>query len=668
MARNSADVVDHEIDAMLSAGDHDQDEADALAAINESWFDESERTGVLEPRHLLAQLLPHSAVAAESRAREPASEQRPIQRAQVSADEDPRWDDASEMTSYGEGDRPASLEVLDLSGTAEWEEEAKTEYFERTANFELLDSTFVSEYTDRLPGGLSELLSSDADSAASARPKPQRKSGVRESARVLPAAALLAEPSELRDPREVSSHFAYEVAPETLPASKQTQRSLPVGSRPTLARKSKASSPKPTLKRRTGSETIRDRGRATVRAESITSDPIDFEPDALNFDDASVATVRGGRRFAPKSDSVSQRSTVSQRTAAAPRKLSKPAPSQPAATVPAQWLASQPTPVPTYDTDSLRPLVARSTRPSVPSQPAALPVTAGYDSDFAELRAHRRHQIAAWVWLTASALSGVALILGIRSWTTQPLPIAEPTQQPSVALETTVNAAQQEENGFSITSRPEGAQIFVDGKPTGFITPANIKRLSPGLHSVELKLDGYYDTTLPAALSEHSTLELAPVEMREHPASSPIAAAAPTGAIVPKLIAASRSHGKSRETRRWHRRGITRNAPVRLLDERDTASASAADGAGTLRINSRPWARVMVDNKFVGNTPQRGLKVAAGEHSVKLVNEPLNMSKTFRVVVRDGETVTRVEMLNEDSDRSQVSRASSSDAYAKAGR
>jgi hypothetical protein len=666
MARNSADVVDHEIDAMLSAGDHDQDEANALAAINESWFDESERTGVLEPRHLMAQLLPQSAVAAESRAREPASEQRPIQRAETVATEDPRWDDASEKTSYGEGDSAvAAWEMPDLSGAGEWEEEAKTEYFERTANFELLDSKFVSEYTDRLPGGLSELLASDADSAVSARPRPQRKSGVRESARVLPPDALLAEPSGLRDPREVSAPFAYEVAPEAPPASKQAQRSLPVAARPTVARKAKATSHKPTLKRRTGSETIRDRGRTTVRAESTTSDPIDFESDGLNFDEASVATVRGGRRFEPKSDGVAQRPTVSQRTAAAPRKHAKPAPSQPAAA--AQWFASQPTPPPTYDTDSLRPLVARSTRPSVPSQPAALPVTAGYDSDFAELREHRRHQIAAWVWLTASALSGVALILVIRAWTTQPLPIAEPVQQPSVAVETTVNAAQQGEPGFSITSRPEGAHIFVDGKPTGFITPANIKRLSPGLHSVELKLDGYYDTTLPAALPEHSTLELAPVEMRPHP-SEPAAAAAPTGAIVPQLIAASRSHGKSRETRRWHRRGITRNAPVRLLDERDTASASAANGAGTLRINSRPWARVMVDNKFVGNTPQRGLKVAAGEHSVKLVNEPLNMSKTFRVVVRDGETVTRVEMLNEDADRSQVSRASSGDSYAKAGR
>jgi hypothetical protein len=656
MARNSADVVDHEIDAMLSAGDHDQDEADALAAISASWFDDSERTDVLQPRHLMGQLLPQPLAAVEPRTRESESGQRPIHRPEPELVEDPKWDEEQALTSIGEIERATPWEEPDLSGEGEWEE-AQTAYFERTANFELLDSKFVSEYTDRLPGGLSELLSSDAESEVVDRPKPQRKSGVRESRRMLPnsASALEAPDQAERHAREVSAHFAYEVSPEAQPAPKHTQRSAPAASRPMTERSSKPPIHRTTIKRRPGSETTRERGRATtVRPGSMASDPIDFDSDALEFDEASVATARGGRRFAPTADAGSQRPSVAQRMAAAPSRVTRPVPSQPAPKSSLQTRASQLTAEPAFDSQSLRPLVARSTRPS---EPGALPVAAEYDSEFAELREQRRHQVAAWVWLMASALSGVALILVIRAWTAQPFPLPEPLQQPSVALETTVSAAQQAEPSLSITSRPEGAQIFVDGKATGFITPASIKQLSPGLHSVELKLDGYYDTTLPAALQEHGTLELAPVEMRQRPQPfASVAAAVPTGAIVPKLAAAAPSHAKTREARRGHRHGISRNAPVRGLDDSDTDSASAANGAGTLRINSRPWARVMIDNKFVGNTPQRGLKVAAGEHSVKLVNEPLNMSKTFRVNVHDGETVTRVEMLNDDSDQTQTSR------------
>jgi hypothetical protein len=50
----------------------------------------------------------------------------------------------------------------------------------------------------------------------------------------------------------------------------------------------------------------------------------------------------------------------------------------------------------------------------------------------------------------------------------------------------------------------------------------------------------------------------------------------------------------------------------------------------------------------VHNTPVRGLQLATGEHQVRLVNEALNMSKSFRLTIRPGQTVTRVEMLGDD--------------------
>jgi hypothetical protein len=335
--------------------------------------------------------------------------------------------------------------------------------------------------------------------------------------------------------------------------------------------------------------------------------------------------------------------------------LARNAPSQ--APLPASVPVSEPVQNPT-----------RPSRPSRASQPAALPVSAGFDSEIADLRELRRNQTATWVWFTASALAGVLLVLVVRAWTTGSLTFHDSPVQPSVAVETAVNAAaQQTDTGFSITSQPEGAHIFVDGRSTGFVTPAQIRALSPGLHSVELKLAGHYDTNLPAVLKENTMLELEPVALRPHPLETPpVASVSATGGIVPKLTAAQKraARREAREARRARHRAIARNAPMRGLDETEDQSAGPI-GEGTLRINSRPWARVLIDNKFVGNTPQRALKVVAGEHSVRLVNEPLNMSKSFRITIREGETLTRVEMLNEDADQSQATSSRSREAYAR---
>lgn len=569
MARNSADVIEQAIDEALRASD---DSSDA--------------------RHELP----------------------------LTAAENPHWDDDKEATYAADFDQLAPWHVPDLSesDSQEWEE-AKTSYFERTANFELLDSKFVTEYTDRLPGGLRDLVASNAEVASR-----DRKSGVRETPRVSPAPRSLEAPAANSFDREHSEHFAYQVSPS-------------------LRRSKPAPAPAPAA----------------------------LQPEPLEFDEASVATARGGRRFAP------QRATAPQPTAAEFGAL----PLRPTLRSPAARNASWP-PAPRSEAQGLAVFEAPApvssqvpTRPSRPSHPGALPVSSGFDADLAEIRAARRGQAATWVWFAASALAGVALVLAVRAWTTGTLMVREPAQ-PSVALETTVNAAAQPaDTGFSITSVPEGAQIIVDGRATGFVTPAQIRSLSAGLHSVELKLAGHYDTSLPAVLKENSVLALEPVEMRAHVEEPQAVAAAPAaGALLPKLsakesrLARRAARREAREARREAAklRSVARNAPVRGLSSPEDRDATVT-GEGTLRINSRPWARVLIDNKFVGNTPQRALSLPVGDHNVRLVNEPLNMSKSFRVTIRDGETVTRVELLSEDTEQSesQAQSGSSRQAYAR---
>jgi PEGA domain len=72
--------------------------------------------------------------------------------------------------------------------------------------------------------------------------------------------------------------------------------------------------------------------------------------------------------------------------------------------------------------------------------------------------------------------------------------------------------------GFTVTTEPAGARINVDGRATGRVTPERVSGFAPGLHSIELKKAGYYDTNLAAVLEEGSTLVMPPVILRALPA------------------------------------------------------------------------------------------------------------------------------------------------------
>lgn len=107
---------------------------------------------------------------------------------------------------------------------------------------------------------------------------------------------------------------------------------------------------------------------------------------------------------------------------------------------------------------------------------------------------------------------------------------------------------------------------------------------------------------------------------------------------------------------RGHRRGAAhashaaigrRIEPLREPDDEEEA-VPAPDDEGTLQVNSRPWSRVLLDGRFVGHTPQLALRVAAGKHHILLVNEQMDMSKAFDVTVSAGQTVSRVELLDDD--------------------
>jgi hypothetical protein len=64
-----------------------------------------------------------------------------------------------------------------------------------------------------------------------------------------------------------------------------------------------------------------------------------------------------------------------------------------------------------------------------------------------------------------------------------------------------------------ISSNPKGAEILVDGTPTGQFTPARVQ-LPAGLHNVTLRLTGYQQAKTTVQVSEGGTV---PIELSLRP-------------------------------------------------------------------------------------------------------------------------------------------------------
>jgi serine/threonine-protein kinase len=122
--------------------------------------------------------------------------------------------------------------------------------------------------------------------------------------------------------------------------------------------------------------------------------------------------------------------------------------------------------------------------------------------------------------------------------------------------------------------------------------------------------------------------------LARHPPKHAKTHAARASDTEPTAATASSSHHATRKAATAH-------------DDDDTGTSDDDTKSGRLRINTRPWSQVYVDGKLVGNTPLLGLELPAGKHTVRLVNEPMDLTKTISLKIKAGDTVTRLENLTE---------------------
>jgi hypothetical protein len=80
----------------------------------------------------------------------------------------------------------------------------------------------------------------------------------------------------------------------------------------------------------------------------------------------------------------------------------------------------------------------------------------------------------------------------------------------NVALPVTLVAVSK----VAVTSNPSGASIFVDGKDTGAVTPAQLV-VEKGSHHITVRKQGYKDVSTDATVTEGQTASFAPVMLSQ---------------------------------------------------------------------------------------------------------------------------------------------------------
>jgi serine/threonine protein kinase len=161
------------------------------------------------------------------------------------------------------------------------------------------------------------------------------------------------------------------------------------------------------------------------------------------------------------------------------------------------------------------------------------------------------------------------------------------------------------ESIIHVQSQPPGAAIFLCGRDTGLVTPADVPARAGDVCRLELELKGYDSYSMPVTAQ----------------AGRPIT-----------IVAALRRRTKGSSRRRHRRRAVTKST-------KSTKSTKNLGGKGILRVTSIQVGTVYVNSKPAGSTPRLDVKLMPGTYLVKVYFASLGRySSTKRVTIEGGET------------------------------
>ncbi|MEY4579685.1 MAG: hypothetical protein RL701_4388 [Pseudomonadota bacterium] len=296
----------------------------------------------------------------------------------------------------------------------------------------------------------------------------------------------------------------------------------------------------------------------------------------------------------------------------------QPPPQQAAPTIPPLPPSWSPQALPQPQATAPRPQPAAPPRQSVPARPAASPQVSrsrDYDEDTFPTGASERPWLGALMKsLTAVTLVGAGFFLrGFVEGARHP-ELAAVTPPPCVSA-APISAAEP--------AAAVAAPALAAAEPVAVATP-----VPPPSAAADARL------TAKQRRSAERAERIRERWLANHPPKHGAAAS----------LSASDDDSDAEETP-----VASHHASRKAAAEPDDDSSPSDDSSktGRLRLNSRPWSQVYVDGKQVGHTPLLGLELPAGKHTVRMVNEPMDLTKTFAVKIKAGDTVTRLENLSE---------------------
>lgn len=195
-----------------------------------------------------------------------------------------------------------------------------------------------------------------------------------------------------------------------------------------------------------------------------------------------------------------------------------------------------------------------------------------------------------------------------------------------------------------ISSVPDSAAIWIDGKSLGQVTPFMLDSLAVGDHSIEITRTGFRPFTQTITLEENETLQVNAVLVAETTMvrygsieiiSTPQGAAVfldgtKTGRQTPCTIAQVPigSHEIRLTRKGYDPVEVTRNVETdKEVTIRVTLNKTKGDQepppatVSYLKVRAKPWAKIYIDNRYVETTPiAKPIEVSAGSHTIKLEN------------------------------------------------
>ncbi|MBL9008196.1 MAG: protein kinase [Myxococcales bacterium] len=241
---------------------------------------------------------------------------------------------------------------------------------------------------------------------------------------------------------------------------------------------------------------------------------------------------------------------------------------------------------------------------------------------------------------------------GYHPWTDKLSIAAGETVKRTIKLEAIVHKT----GGFTLISNPPGATVTLDGASLGGVTPLRVQSVLVGPHTLEVRL-GNRIWRQQVIIEEGKTAELqATLPPEALPSGTPTVTPmdpAPTKPEVKPEVkpeAAPEAKPETKPAKQPAKPGLVRPGPKKRRPgptgsvgiTTDTPPAAAGQGNfGYLRINSRPWSKIIVDGLDTGlNTPQTSYRVTPGTHQVTLYNPQFNIRETITIRVGAGETAT----------------------------